>query len=716
MSREYVLQPFRASVHLQIDYARELNEQQYAAVTAPPGPSLVIAGAGSGKTRTLTYRVAYLLEQGVPAERVLLLTFTNKAAKEMMRRVADLLGQELASLWGGTFHAIGNRILRQHANWLGYQRDFTIMDREDAKHLITTCVAESEVDVKATRFPKAEVLGDIFSLAVNTHKTIPELLQQQYDYFEHLAPQIADMQRRYAARKRATNGMDFDDLLALWLKLMQEDEDVRELYQRRFQFILVDEYQDTNKLQSDLIDLLAARHQNVMVVGDDAQSIYAWRGANYQNILKFPERYPAARIYKIETNYRSTPEILSVANAAIRANVDQFAKQLAPARKAGPKPVTVVCNDASEQAAFVAQRVLELRDEGVDINKMAVLYRSHFHALELQLELTKRNIPFSITSGIRFFEQAHIKDVTSYLKLVTNPRDELSFKRLAQLLPGIGGKGADKLWRVFAEGSPKGEDRRPKSEPNDVQSPAAPEESLATQHATPVIRTSTAEGGRNTEPFPALSLATRLQACAGVVPRKAAVAWAQFVATLAQLEAKDIRDNASKMIGLVIEAGYEEYLEESYTNYRSRLEDLEQLAVFARQFPTVEDFLTQLALLTNLEAEDEQPGRTDDERLRLSTIHQAKGLEFDVVFVIMLCDGLFPSERSLETDEGEEEERRLMYVAITRARNELYLSYPLMRAGYGGHGDMMQQPSRFLEEIPAELVEEWNLRPFNPYG
>ena len=721
MSREYVLQPFRAPIHLQIEYARELNEQQYAAVTAPPGPSLVIAGAGSGKTRTLIYRVAYLLEQGIPAERILLLTFTNKAAREMMRRVADLLGQELPSLWGGTFHAIGNRILRQHAILLGYQRDFTIMDREDAKHLISTCVAESDVDVKATRFPKAEVLGDIFSLAVNTHKTIPEVLKQHYDYFEHLAPQIADLQGRYAARKRTTNAMDFDDLLVLWLKLMQEHEEVREQYQRRFQFILVDEYQDTNKLQSDLIDLLAARHQNVMVVGDDAQSIYAWRGANYQNILKFPERYPAAKIYKIEMNYRSTPEILNVANAAITANVAQFAKQLAPARKAGPKPVTVVCNDAAEQAAFVAQRVLELREEGGDLNKMAVLYRSHFHALELQLELTKRNIPFSITSGIRFFEQAHIKDVTAYLKLVMNPRDELAFKRLVQLLPGIGGKGADRLWRTFSTGNLKPEGRNPKedrpaamarqrgespkSEPGAEPSPAATEASSDTQHAT-----------RNTQETPSSPLATSLQACAKAVPKKAAVAWAQFVATIAQLEVKEVRDNASRMIGLVIEAGYEDYLEESYANYRSRLDDLEQLAVFARQFPTVEDFLTQLALLTNLEAEGDQPARTDDERLRLSTIHQAKGLEFDVVFVIMLCDGLFPSARSLETNEGEEEERRLLYVAITRARNELYLSYPLVRAGYGGSGDMIQQPSRFLEEIPKELVEEWNLRPFSPYG
>ena len=711
MSHEYVLHPFRAPIHLQIEYARELNEQQYAAVTAPPGPSLVIAGAGSGKTRTLTYRVAYLLEQGIPAERILLLTFTNKAAKEMMRRVADLLGQELASLWGGTFHAIGNRILRQHANLLGYQRDFTILDREDAKHLISTCVAESEVDTKATRFPKAEVLGDIFSLAVNTHRTIAELLEHQYGYFQNLAPQIDDIRQRYAARKRATNAMDFDDLLALWLRLLQEHQEVREQYQRRFQFILVDEYQDTNKLQSGLIDLLAAQHQNVMVVGDDAQSIYAWRGANYQNILKFPQRYPAAKIYKIETNYRSTPEILDVANAAIHANSQQFAKQLAPARKPGPKPATVVCHTAGEQAAFVAQRVLELRDEGSDMNKMAVLYRSHFHALELQLELTKRNIPFSITSGIRFFEQAHIKDVTAFLKLVVNPRDELAFKRLVQMLPGIGGRGADKLWRTFSGQVPPGA--------GDGRPTPAPEEPSVTHHAsrlTPPALDHTLHAPRSTLNTPSPPLAPRLQSCVSAVPKKAAVAWAQFVATIAQLEASDVKDNASRMIGLVIEAGYEGHLEDNYANYSSRLDDLEQLAIFARQFPTVEDFLTQLALLTNLEAEDEQPVSTDDERLRLSTIHQAKGLEFDVVFVIMLCDGLFPSERSLETDEGEEEERRLMYVAITRARNELYLSYPLIRAGYGGSGDMMQRPSRFLNEIRKELVEEWNLRPFNPYG
>jgi DNA helicase-2/ATP-dependent DNA helicase PcrA len=618
--------------------------------------------------------VAYLLEQGIPPERILLLTFTNKAAKEMMRRVAELLGQDLPSLWGGTFHSIANRVLRQHAPLLGFQRDFSILDREDAKHMVATCLAESGIDPKATRFLKPDVLVEIFSLAVNTHKSVKEILEEQYDKFAHLARQVADIQQRYGDRKRASNAMDFDDLLVLWLRLLEEHPEVREQYQRRFQFVLVDEYQDTNKLQSDLIDLLGARHHNVMVVGDDAQSIYAWRGANFQNIFKFPERYPDAKVYRIETNYRSTPQILNVANAAIDANLHQFSKLLTPARKSGLRPGLVPCQDAVVQATFVAQRILELREEGADLKRMAVLYRSHFHALELQLELNRHNIPFLITSGIRFLEQAHIKDVAAYLKLVTNPHDELSFKRIVKLLPGIGGKAADKLWKRFTETSlPNG---------------SAGEESAG---ATP----------RST---------IRLQACAESVPKKAAVAWAQLVATIAQLEGKDIRGNASEMIRLVLEAGYEDYLKESYEHYVSRVEDLQQLAVFARQFDTLEEFLTQIALLTNLEAEEGQPRSNDDERVRLSTIHQAKGLEFDVVFVIMLSDGLFPSARSLVSQEGEEEERRLFYVAITRARNELYLTYPLTRSSYGAGGDLMQRESRFLHEIPEDLLEEWNLR------
>ena len=673
MPREYVLQSFRPPVNLQIDYANELNAQQHAAVTAPPGAALVIAGAGSGKTRTLIYRVAYLLEQGIPPDRILLLTFTNKAAKEMMRRVADLLGSELSALWGGTFHAVAARILRRHAETLGYRPDFTIIDRDDANELLKTCISEAQIDVKATRFPKTDVLANVFSMAVNKLQSVSEILAGEYEFFSTLAPQIEDIARRYTARKKAANVMDFDDLLVNWLRLLREHDAVREQYQGQFQFILVDEYQDTNKLQGDLIDLLGARHKNVMVVGDDSQSIYAWRGADFRNILEFPKRYAGAQTYKIEVNYRSTPEILEVANAAIAPNVNQFAKQLAPARKSGSKPVLVTCGDGNEQAAFVAQRVLELREEGAPMDKMAVLYRSHFHALELQLELTRRNIPFSITSGIRFFEQAHIKDVAAYLKLVSNPTDELAFKRLVQMLPGVGGKGAEKLWSNWNA-----------------------------EHGT-----RSAEQG---------TLAAALQKCSAAVPKKAATAWAEFVITISQLEAPAIRAQPAKMIRQVIEAGYEDYLQETFPNHRSRLDDLEQLASFALQFTSTEDFLTQLSLLTNLEAEAEQAASKDTEQLRLSTIHQAKGLEFDVVFIIMLCDGMFPSARSMESTDGEEEERRLFYVAITRARNELYLSWPLIRATAGYGGDLMQQRSRFLTEIPAELIEEWNLRPFNPYG
>jgi len=678
MSRDYVLEPFRSGINLQIDYARDLNPQQLAAVTAPPGPALVIAGAGSGKTRTLTYRVAYLLEQGIPPERILLLTFTNKAAGEMMQRVVSLLGRQLPSLWGGTFHSIGARILRTHADVLGYQRDFTILDRDDSKDLIKACLTEAGIETKGTHFPKPDVLCEIFSLAVNTHRTIVEMLEGPFDYFENHSAKIADVQKRYAARKRATNAMDFDDLLALWLRLLHEHADVREQYQRRFQFILVDEYQDTNKLQSDLIDLLAGRHHNVTVVGDDAQSIYAWRGANFQNIFEFPKRYPGAKVFKIETNYRSTPEILRVANAAIAANTQQFTKELAPARKSGLKPALVACVDAAEQAAFIAQRVGELPEEGVNLNQVAVLYRSHFHALELQLELTRRQIPFAITSGIRFFEQAHIKDATAYLKLVANPRDEVAFKRLVQLLPGIAAKGADKLWtNIRSQLNVPG---------SGLQNPEPG--TLSLEQKTP--------------------LAVALQKISRSVPKKAAVAWAQLVATISQLEDGTVRQSAAKMLRLVLDAGYDDYLKETYDNYQRRQEELQQLAEFAFQFGSLEDFLTQLALLTNVEAEADP--EDDAEKIRLTTIHQAKGLEFDVVFVIMLCDGLFPSERSMQTDDGEEEERRLFYVAITRARNELYLSYPLMRSSFGGSGETFHGPSRFLSEIPRDLLNEWNLR------
>ena len=410
-----------------------------------------------------------------------------------------------------------------------------------------------------------------------------------------------------------------------------------------------------------------------------------WRGANFANILDFPKRYPGAKVFKIETNYRSTPEILEVANAAIARNIHQFAKALAPARKSGLKPVLVQCHDAGQQAAFVAQRAVELRDEGASLSQMAVLYRSHFHALELQLELTRRQIPFSITSGIRFFEQAHIKDATAYLKFVANPRDEVAFKRLVQLLPGVAAKGADKLWHAF----------HPEYE--------------ATLKRNEIEAQKARDTGSAAERRIKAPLAAALQDAVAAVPKKAVLPWAQFTATISQLEDEAVRQSPAKMLRLVMDAGYDDYLKETYDNYQRRLEEIQQLAEFAFQFASLDEFLTQLALLTNVEAEDDP--HDNEERLRLSTIHQAKGLEFDVVFVIMLCDGLFPSGRAIETADGEEEERRLFYVSVTRAKNELYLSYPMMRAGFGATGvDAYQSPSRFLGEIPPQLLNNWMLR------
>src|SRR6059036_31131 len=457
MSRQYTLQRAPASRDggIHIDYSAELNEQQLAAVTAPPGPILVIAGAGSGKTRTLTYRVAYLLENGIDPRNILLLTFTNKAAREMLVRVTNLLPVDASGLWGGTFHSVGNRILRRHGTALGYSSGFTIMDREDQKDLIDTVVASAGIDPKEIRFPKGDVLAEIFSFVVNTEKPLAELIAEKFPYFLPLLEKIKDVHDRYEKKKKATNSMDFDDLLEKTLTMFQRHERIAEFYRRQFQFILVDEYQDTNKIQADLVDLLARDHRNVMVVGDDAQSIYSWRGANFQNILEFPKRYPDAQVFKIEMNYRSIPEILDVANAAIAANVQQFRKHLSATRESkAVKPALVALNDGSEQSQFVAQRILELRDENIELSDIAVLYRSHYHAVELQLELSRRGIPYQITSGVRFFEQAHIKDVAAFIRFVANPRDEVAFKRMIKLLPGIGNRSADNLWNEWDESQP----------------------------------------------------------------------------------------------------------------------------------------------------------------------------------------------------------------------------------------------------------------------
>jgi len=694
MSREYVLQtPPSTEVQLRIDYAGELNEQQLAAVSARPGPALVLAGAGAGKTRTLIYRVAWLLEHGVRPQRILLLTFTNKAAREMMDRVGNLLSGAQPELWGGTFHSIGLRLLRLHADRLGHRPDFTIADREDVKDLLGACIADSGIDVKETRFPKPEVLAEIFSMQLNTGRSLATVIAEEHPSFEPILEEITAIRKRFSDRKRRSGLMDFDDLLVLWKELMQQNEDLRVHYQQRFQWILVDEYQDTNHLQSAIINLMAGTHGNVMVVGDDSQSIYSWRGADFTNILDFPKRHPNAQVFRIETNYRSTPEILALANASIRNNTRQFDKTLQAVRPTGPRPALVAALSSTEQAAFVAQRTLELRDEGVSLERICILYRSHFHALELQMEFTRRNIPFLITSGIRFFEQAHIKDIAAHLKLVANPGDELAFKRLVRMLPGIGGKGADKLWALFnAHMEPRMADlpavasSPPPSDNDGGDTPPAPD----------------LHGPRASDFLPAV-----LGALTKAVPAKTTAHWAAFAATVAQLCKPEFRDLPGRCIRHIVDSGYKDYLESNYENPRNRLDELAQLAAYAEQFTSTAEFLSQLALQSNLEAEA-SAATNEDERVRFSSVHQAKGLEFHAVFVIMLCDGLFPTHRSLDHPDAMEEERRLFYVAVTRAEQELYLCYPLLRAVQGTEG--LQQASRFIGELPSTLLEEWNLR------
>lgn len=677
MAKQYKLKTTGGGASFNINYEEELNPQQCAAATAAPGPSLVIAGAGAGKTRTLIYRVAYLMESGIRPDRILLLTFTNKAAREMMSRVGALMGQAKPTLWGGTFHSIGNKILRRHAEEIGFTPEFTILDREDSRDLLKSCIGKLDIDTKGSRFPKPDLIGNIFSLQVNLAQPLDKIIMERYQHFMNLTEDIMKLRQIFTERKQETNSMDFDDLLVLWLKLMKHSPKVLDYYQDKFEAILVDEYQDTNFIQGELVDLLAHKHKNLMVVGDDSQSIYAWRGANFENIITFPERFSGTQIFKIETNYRSTPEILEYANAAISHNEKQYKKTLQPVRENGVQPVLVTTGNSSEQAQFVAQRILELRDEGVELLEMAVLYRSHFHCLELQMELTSRNIPFVITSGIRFFEQAHIKDVVAHLKILCNPRDEVSFKRMVLQLPGLGIKTAEKIWNRFL-GLVKGGE----SAENQIQ-----------------IEEDESQVG----------ILKHLQEVTDAIPKKAVGAWTQLHHTTKQLLDATEVNTPGDQIRIILDAYYEDYAKKNFDNHLQRLDELNELSNFATQFGTTEEFLSQLALLSELEDENSEiQKQAEDEKIKLSTIHQAKGLEFTVVFVIMMAEGLFPNFRALEDENGREEERRLFYVAVTRAKDHLYLTWPKYRET-SGYGNPWQRPASFLLEVPEGLFEEWEI-------
>ena len=658
-----------------LDVERDLNEQQRAAVLAGNGPKLVIAGAGTGKTRTITYRVAHLLGRGVHPSRILLATFTNKAAQEMLRRVETLTGISVGQLWGGTFHALGNRVLRRHAALVGYQPNYSILDEEDSRDLLKVCSGEVHSKVELERFPSAAVLQEIISLARNAQSLLAQIIEGAYPQFLRWATEITAIADRYQLKKQRANSMDYDDLLSLWLKLLEEHPTVLQQYGQLFQHILVDEYQDTNQMQAQIVELLAAHNgRNLMVVGDDAQSIYGWRGAEEENILRFPERNSGTEIFKLEINYRSTPQVLHFANASIRCNRSQFEKVLRAVKPRGPRPIVVAAADTVQEAAFVCERILQLRDEGIPLASMAVLYRAHAHSTMLQAELIKRDIPYDIRSGVRFFEQAHIKDVVAYLKILVNPFDETAWRRLFLMIPRIGNVAAARIWAQLVTAT----------------------NPLAAVVLRACLPRETA-AGRQAE----------LGEKPSFIPAGAAGGWRRFQDDLRCLQAVAHEGSPAATVQAIFETSYPEFLRAKYENAQGRLEDIESLSLFAKPYQTLEALLSELVLLGELYGQQvAEESSTERERLILSSVHQAKGLEWPVVFIMRVAEGSFPSAMALRDPQGEEEERRVFYVAATRAADELYLTYPLMHAGYAGDNSLILQPSRFLQEIDEDLYEQ----------
>jgi DNA helicase-2/ATP-dependent DNA helicase PcrA len=646
-----------------IDFRGELNDEQFAAVTAPPGPLLVLAGAGSGKTRTLTYRVAYLLSQGVRPHEILLLTFTNKAAREMLHRVQDLTGIEAHRFWGGTFHHIGHKILRIYGESIGLPRSFTILDAEEADSLLRATVEEKDkAFFKDKTHPRPGPLFEIISFARNTQRGLGETITRFYPQHEALADLIGGFAAAYRERKRKQAVVDYDDLLEYWLELLRAAPDVAAYLQQRFRHALVDEYQDTNTLQAQIVDIVGAHHR-VMAVGDDAQCIYSWRGANFENIITFPDRHPGTQIYRIETNYRSTPSILAFANGVLAAQPKgrHFEKELRPARPDHEKPYLVQTLDTREQAMFVVQRIKGLVDEGRALADIAVLYRAHFHALDLQLELSRIGMPYVITSGVRFFEQAHIRDLVAMLRFTYNPSDAMAWQRIAVLLPRVGARGAQKL------------------------------------HETALVHARTHQQN--------LVDALASNEVLAKVPKESKDEWPRLVISLQQIAGTLSNEKPFKTVEVAIEGWYGDYLKGAYANYASRLDDLKSLIGFASRFDDMQDLLAQIQLL-NSETSDRQVD-PDADALRLTTVHQAKGLEFGVVFILGLADGMFPLRRAIEADDLDEE-RRLFYVAVTRAKDELYLCFPKVNAK-GGPATLLS-PSRFLTEVSEELYQPLRLR------
>ena len=649
------------------DFSQLLNPEQCAAATAGDGPLLVLAAAGTGKTRTLVHRVAYLVEQGVPAERILLLTFTNRAAREMRERAAKVVGPEVASIWSGTFHSICARLLRRYGSFIGYRPDFSIIDEDDQKKLMGELIKASVANPKD--FVKKEVVLKMISEAANEGRSVESIAQRWQTKAAGFEPgDIAALAEKYAKRKSELGVMDFDDLLVNGLRLLKEADRIRELLQEHFLHILVDEYQDTNGLQAEFTDILAAKHRNIMAVGDDFQCIYTWRGAKIENIMEFPNRWPGCRIVKLERNYRSLSGILDVANVVMRDAPNQFEKQLKPTRTGGVglRPEIVKVFDGRAQANEIYRLVTEARSNGYRWRDIAVLYRSHFQSIEIQMLLARMRVPHHITSGLGVFERVHVKDVLAYLRLLVKPTDELSFIRFATLLPGVGETGARRYWAGL--------------------------------------------GGSFAPQSPASRSVLRGMLAKRAIPQYDLVVKA-FERAGEHLEAEETGELITDFTDFFYEDRLREELEE--VDAEDRLNDLKELAAqIAGAENGLAGFLNDVALMTNLDARRNDP---EADAMTLSTIHQAKGMEWPVVLIPWCSDGLFPSAKSAE-DGRIDEERRLFYVATTRARDVLAYFTPIMRQMSDG-GIYPIEQSEFIKEIPPELAERRNVQAaYGEYG
>jgi DNA helicase-2/ATP-dependent DNA helicase PcrA len=639
-----------SAAHFKIAYEQELNPAQLEVACALDGPVLVIAGAGSGKTRTLIYRLARLVETGVPAENILLLTFTRKSAQEMIKRAGVLLGSACDQVAGGTFHSVANFILRRYGRAIGLEPSFTILDRGDSEDLINLLRTQLGLGQADRRFPRKQTIAEIFSKSVNKLEPLERIIEQDYAHFLDATPELLRLQQLYAQQKRDRGLLDYDDLLARWVELMEQQPEIRERLSRWYRFVMVDEYQDTNRLQARVIRLLCSAHQNIMVVGDDAQSIYSFRGAHFRNIIDFPNEFPGARLFKLEENYRSTQPILDLTNEVLRQAREQFSKTLFTSRSGGPPPVVVRTETENHQSRFVCQKILELYEEGVPLGEIAVLFRSSFHSFDLEIELARHNLPFVKRGGFKFLEAAHIKDVLAHLRVLANPRDHVSWTRLLLLIDGVGPKRSQAIIAALAGA-------------------AEPIEALA--------RLAGEKSGAGLRPLAAALTSLR---AAGRPP-----------------------DQLERLYNY-----YLPVLQQRFDDYPKRAKDLDHLLSMAQRYADPESFLADVALEPPDESVSEVAGTHPDERVVLTTIHSAKGLEWHTVFIIWALDGRFPSLYSVTTDDELDEERRLFYVAATRAKQNLFITYPI-NVYDKTVGMVLTRPSRFLEEIPTARFALWNV-------